>query len=82
LSHVMGKSRSPRLFILPKATPSAAELASSARAAGVEDQVTFAGISWEPEKPHRMLRLVTGADVCRGRTEGSVRCAVGWRIGA
>jgi hypothetical protein len=53
-----------------------------ARAAGVEDQVTFARISWEPEKPCRMLRLVTGADACRGRTEGGVRCAMGWRIGA
>lgn len=78
----MGWSRSPRLFILPKATPSAALLASSVRAAGVGDQVTFAGMAWEPEKPHRMLRLVTGADVCRGRTGGSARCAVGWRIGA
>jgi hypothetical protein len=68
--------------MLPKATPYAAQLASSARAAGVEDQVTFARISWEPEKPCRMLRLVTGADACRGRTGGGVRCAMGWRIGA
>jgi hypothetical protein len=78
----MGWLRSPRLFILPKATPNAAQLASSARAAGVEDQVTFAGRSWEPEKPYRMLRLVTGAGACRGITGGSARCAVGWRIGA
>lgn len=68
--------------MLPKATQGAAQLASSTRAAGVEDQITFARSSWKPEKPHRMLRLVFGAAARQGITGGSGRGATGWRIGA
>ena len=69
MSHEMAMSRMPRLFILLKATLCAALGARGARTAGVEDQITRARRPWEPEKPCRGLRLVSGGDATKGQPE-------------
>ena len=81
MSHEMGMSRSPRPFMGPKATRRVALRASGARTAGVADQITCARRPWEPAKPRRVLRLVSGGEAGQGTTGGGLLGAAGWRIG-
>src|SRR6266446_382220 len=80
LGHVIGSSRSPRLLQKSKATPGSALKASRFWAAGVGDHITRAQKSWEPEKPCRVLRLVTGGGIGRAKSRGCSSGTAGWRI--
>src|SRR4030088_1706541 len=82
LGHVIGSSRLPRLLQKSKATPGPALKASRFWAAGVGDHITRAQKSWEPEKPCRVLPLVTGGGIGRGKSTRRSSGTAGWRIGA
>src|SRR5713101_172537 len=82
LGHVVGSSRSPRLLQKSKATPGSALKASRFWAAGVGDHITRAQKSWEPQKPCRVLRLVTGGGTGGAKSRGRSSGTAGWRIGA